>query len=120
EGLGGADEVAAPDASAVWIVARLAQELVLQGRAGAPASLRPDVEGRPTFRGAVVAPPAYVDPATRTAPTRVRVESPERLPPGMTGAVEIEVGVPHEAVVVPEIAVVYDDRRPLVFVDDGR
>jgi len=120
ENLGGADEVAAPDPNAVWIVARLPQELVLQVRAGAPASFVADVESRPTFRGAVVAPPAYVDPASRTAPTRVRVESAEQLLPGMTGAVQIEVGVPHDAVVVPEIAVVYDDRHPLVFVDDGR
>jgi multidrug efflux pump subunit AcrA (membrane-fusion protein) len=37
----------------------------------------------------------------------------------MTGSAAIDVGAPHDAVVVPENAVVYDDRRPLVFVDDG-
>jgi cobalt-zinc-cadmium efflux system membrane fusion protein len=42
-----------------------------------------------------------------------------RLLPGMTGSVAIEVGTPHEGVTVPEAAVVYDDRRALVFVDDG-
>ncbi len=50
---------------------------------------------------------------------RVRTTDPDHtLLPGLTGTVAIEVGEPHEAVVVPEIAVVYDDRRPLVFTAD--
>jgi hypothetical protein len=34
----------------------------------------------------------------------------------MTGAVALEVGTAHEAVVVPAVAVVYDDAQPVVFV----
>jgi hypothetical protein len=69
----------------------------------------------------VDAPASYVDPASRTAPVRIRVEAgAPRLVPGVSGTAAIEVGTPRDAVVVPENAVVYDDRRPLVFVDDGR
>ena len=37
----------------------------------------------------------------------------------MTGTVTLEVGAPHDAVVVPSAAVVYDDAQPVVFVDEG-
>jgi len=33
--------------------------------------------------------------------------------------VTLEVGAPHDAVVVPSAAVVYDDAQPVVFVDEG-
>jgi multidrug efflux pump subunit AcrA (membrane-fusion protein) len=37
----------------------------------------------------------------------------------MTGSVAVDVGAPHEAVVVPAAAVVYDAAEPVVFVEEG-
>ncbi len=103
-----------------WIVARVPQERMPAIVADAAAAFTPDVDGRPVVAGTVDAPPSYVDSTSRTAPVRIRTEeTAERLLPGMTGSVAIEVGPLHDAVVVPEMAVVYDERRPLVFVDDG-
>ena len=61
-----------------------------------------------------------MDSATHLAPVLVRVGDPEHaLRPGMTGAARIEVGAPRQAVVVPASAVVYDEARPVVFVEEG-
>ena len=57
---------------------------------------------------------------TRAAPVRLRVRDPaQQLRPGMTGAVTLEMGAPHDAVVVPVAAVVYDDAQPVVFVEEA-
>src|SRR5262249_42587765 len=105
---------------ASWIVARVPQEAASLVQAGATAEFVADVAGHPLVSAVVAEPPSYVDPASRTAPVRVRTGARDpRLLPGMTGTTTIEVGTRHDAVVVPEAAVVYDDRRPLVFVDDG-
>jgi hypothetical protein len=118
--LGGASVPPPTDASATWVVARVPQETVPLVGTGATAEFTADLDGHPTFAAIVDAAPAYVDATSRMAPARVRVTDPtHRLLPGMTGTVAIEVGPLHDAVVVPEVAVVYDERRAFVFVDDG-
>ena len=88
--------------------------------AGGEATFVPDALPEAALAGRIDAAPAYVDPTTRTAPLRLRVRDQEhRLRPGMTGTVTLEVGAPHDAVVVPSAAVVYDDAQPVVFVDEG-
>jgi hypothetical protein len=119
ETLGGV-EPPAPARRAPWIVARVPQEHIPAIVADAPAAFTADVEGRPVVPGVVDAAPSYVDAASRTAPVRIRTDDPaHQLLPGVSGSIAIEIGPLHDAVVVPEIAVVYDDQRPLVFVDDG-
>ena len=88
--------------------------------AGAPCRFSADAyPGRP-FAGEVDAAPGYVDPATGSAPVRLRLRDPDHLlRPGMTGAVAMESGASHDAPVVPVAAVVYDDAQPVVFVEDG-
>jgi cobalt-zinc-cadmium efflux system membrane fusion protein len=109
-----------PQGRAAWVVARVPQESMPAVVAEAAAAFTADVEGRPVVGGVVDAPPSYVDTTSRTAPVRIRTDdAAHRLLPGTSGSVAIEVGAPRDAVVVPEIAVVYDDHRPLVFVDDG-
>ena len=108
-------------ADEIWVIAHLAQADVGRVEAGGDATFVPDAFPRAAFAGRIDAPPAYVDPTTRTAPLRLRVRDPEhRLRPGMTGTVALEVGGPHDAVVVPGAAVVYDDAQPVVFVDEGK
>ena len=120
DALGGATAGDGPGTATTWIVARVPQESAPLVEAGAAADFVADTDGRPRIAATVAEPPSYVDPASRTAPVRVRTPARDaRLLPGMTGTVAIEVGAPHDAVVVPESAVVYDDRRPLVFVADG-
>jgi hypothetical protein len=120
DALGGA--TGAPAGAAVtWIVARVPQEVAPLVETGATADFVADLAGRPSVAATVAEPPTYVDPASRTAPVRVRTATRDpRLLPGMTGTVAIEVGAAHDAVVIPEAAVVYDERRPLVFVADAR
>ena len=111
-------EPAGPDNR--WVIARVMQADVPRVEAGGEASFVADALPGEPWPATVVAAPAYVDHATLTAPTRLRVRDPERrLRPGMTGVADIEVGPPHSAVVVPARAVVYDDVRPVVFVVDG-
>ncbi len=108
----------APDET--WVIAHLPQTDVPRVEAGGEATFVPDALPEAALAGRIDAAPAYVDPTTRTAPLRLRVRDPEhRLRPGMTGTVTLEVGAPHDAVVVPSAAVVYDDAQPVVFVDEG-
>jgi multidrug efflux pump subunit AcrA (membrane-fusion protein) len=103
-----------------WVIAHVIQADVSHVAAGAGARLAADAFPGRTFPGRVDGAPAYVDPATRTAPVRIRVEDPGGvLVPGMTGAVTIEAGGAHDAVVVPAAAVVHDGDAPIVFVDAG-
>lgn len=119
DALGGAAGAAA-GAAVTWIVARVPQEVAALVETGAAAEFVADLTGRPSVAATVAEPPSYVDPVSRTAPVRVRTAARDpRLLPGMTGTVAIEVGAAHDAVVVPEAAVVYDERRPLVFVADA-
>jgi hypothetical protein len=112
----------APSSSGTtWLIARVAQESVGRIMAGAQALVTADALDRTTFAGTVDAAASYVDPVSRTAPVRIRVNDPEhRLLPGMTASVAMDLGTPHDAVVVPDAAVVYDERQALVFVDDGK
>jgi hypothetical protein len=105
-----------------WIVGRLMQVDVPRVAAGAQAAFLADAFAGERFEGRVDGGPAYVDPVTFTAPLRLRVQDPgDRLRPGMTGALLIEVGAPREALVVPASALVYDHAEPVVFVEkDGR
>ena len=109
----GADQDHAPLADGEqWVIARVAQVDVPHIAAGAPAAFSADAFPERELPARVDAGPAYVDPATRTAPVRLRVRDPaQQLRPGMTGAVTLEMGAPHDAVVVPVAAVVYDDAR---------
>jgi membrane fusion protein, copper/silver efflux system len=119
-GLGGIPE---PDGGArgtTFVVARVPQETIGAITPGAAVAIVADAFDHATFTGTVDGTASYVDPATRTAPVRIRVDDPaHRLLPGMTASVAIDAGTSHDAVVVPEVAVVYDDRQALVFVDDG-
>lgn len=118
-GLGGAPAPSS-DTHTLWVVARVPEESMPAVAAGAPATFTADVEGRPVAAGVVDGPPSYVDPTSRTAPVRIRIQGDmPGLVPGTTGSVTMEVGPLRDGVVVPEMAVVYDDRRALVFVDDG-
>ena len=103
-----------------WVIARVMQIDVPRVDPRAEASFVADAFPGERFAGSVDTGPSYVDPATQTAPVRVRVHDHDgRLRPGMTGAVALEVGTPREAVVVPAGAVVYDDAQPLVFVAEA-
>jgi cobalt-zinc-cadmium efflux system membrane fusion protein len=119
EALGGAEDGGA-EPGGVWLVARVPQESVGLVPAGAPAQFTPDLSGRTPVAATVAAAPSYIDAASRTAPVRVRAQDADgRLLPGMTGSLAIEVGAAHDAVIVPEAAIVYDDERTLVFVANG-
>jgi HlyD family secretion protein len=110
------------DADEHWVIARVMEVDVARVEQGGDVRFEPDAYPGATFAGRVDAPPSYVDPASHTAPVRLRVrDGDRRLRPGMTGPAELEIGAPREAVVVPAAAVVYDDAQSLVFVDaDGR
>lgn len=107
-------------ADEAWVIGQVVQPDL--GRVEAHAATRFVADAFPnrTFDGQVDAAPAYVDPATRMAPTRLRTRDPEHaLRPGMTGAVAIEYGLPRATVFVPATAVVYDGAQAVVFVEDG-
>src|SRR4029077_12735022 len=85
-----------------WVIARVMQVDVPRVEAGGEASFVADALPGVRFAASVDGAVSYVDPATLTAPLRLRTSDPaERLRPGMTGAVALEIGAPREAVVVP-------------------
>lgn len=105
-----------------WLIAQVAQPDVAHVRAGAPARFTPDAYRDRTLAARVLAPPAYVDPTTGTAPVRLQVDDPDHLlRPGMTGAVALDVPAPEPVVVVPSASVLSDGDHRVVFVrtDDG-
>src|SRR5262249_60240444 len=72
--------------------------------------------------GRVEGPASCVERTTRTAPVGTRVgDEPHDLRPGMSGSLAIVVGAPHDGVVVPVAAVVYDGAQPVLFTrtDEG-
>lgn len=118
--LGGRGDAAPLPADETWAIAQIMQRDLAAITAGAEVQVTPDAFPDRAFGGVVDAPASYVDPTTRLAPVRLRVRDPDdRLRPGMTGAVAIEIGTPHEAVVVPSGAVVYDGAQAMVFVAEG-
>ena len=103
-----------------WVIAHVMQSDLGHVRAHAPARFTADAFADRAFDGTVDAAPGYVDPATRTAPARLRVQDSEHvLRPGMTGAVSIDTGQRRPAVFVPSAAVVYDGTQAVVFVEEG-
>src|SRR5206468_3515172 len=103
-----------------WLIARVMQVDVPRVETGGEASFVADALPGARFAASVDGAVSYVDTATLTAPLRLRTSDPEgRLRPGMTGAVALEIGTAHEAVVVPAVAVVYDDAQPVVFVAEN-
>src|SRR5204863_198521 len=71
-----------------WVIARVMQIDVPRVDPRAEASFVADAFPGERFAGSVDTGPSYVDPATQTAPVRVRVHDHDgRLRPGMTGAV---------------------------------
>ena len=117
---GGENDHAPLGADEEWVIAHVPQTDVPRIETGAEAAFTPDAFAASELAARVDAAPAYVDPATRAAPVRLRVRDPaQQLRPGMTGAVTLEVGRPHAAVVVPVAAVVYDDAQPVVFVEEA-
>ncbi len=107
-------------AGETWAIAHVVQSDVGRVEAGAPCRFSADAYPARSFAGEVDAAPGYVDPATGSAPVRLRLRDPDHLlRPGMTGAVAMESGASHDAPVVPVAAVVYDGAQPVVFVEEG-
>lgn len=103
-----------------WVIARVVEVDMARVRVGSGATFVADALPGRTFTGQVDARPAYVDPASRTAPVRLRIRDPQHvLRPGMSGVAAIEVGRARRAVVVPSAAVVYDGGQPVVLVVAG-
>lgn len=70
-----------------------------------------------SFSGTVVATVPRAASGTRTFPVKVRVEDPDgRLAAGMLARVELEVGEPRTATLVPKDALVTDGRGSAVWV----
>ena len=102
-----------------WVLAELAQPDALRVEVGAPARFVADALPGRTLDGRVDAAARYVDPASRRAPVRLRIDDPEHaLRPGMTGAAGIAAGAARRALVVPTAAVVYDGALAVVFVEE--
>jgi hypothetical protein len=73
------------DPGECWVIARVMEVDVARVEAGGEARFEPDAYRGAVFTGRVDAAPSYVDPASHTAPVRLRVHDGERrLRPGMT------------------------------------
>ncbi|MDX1455455.1 MAG: efflux RND transporter periplasmic adaptor subunit [Gammaproteobacteria bacterium] len=86
---------------------------------GLPISARTTAYPDEVFTGTVVAVGSRVDPVTRTVTVRAKVPNVDaRLRPGMFMTVVLEKN-PRESIVVPEQAIVPEDRSKYVYIVDG-
>ncbi len=73
-----------------------------------------------TFRGVVETVNPLVDPSTRTARVTVRLPNPGgRIKPGMYARVRLEAQSFPDRILVPRVAILERDRRPMLFVFEG-
>ena len=122
-------DLVAPDSLAVDF--HVPERRLAQVREGAAISFQSDALGDRTFTGAVSFIAGAADPTTRTFSVLATVDNKDlALRPGLFGRVDLAVGEPREAIVLPESALVQqltgasvyrvvDDRAKLTPVKTG-
>lgn len=104
------------DLSALTVEAAVLEHDLTLMRVGAEATVTPSASRGTRLRGRVIAVLPLVDTTTRAGRVLVRVRTPDgALRPGMYADVELESTRLTGRVVVPAVAVIERDGRPLVF-----
>lgn len=110
--------------SDVWFVASAFEEQLQLVRSGQPARVSLDAFPGTTLVGTVSFLDYHVDPTSRSVGVRITLDNaqleswPEELPlrPGMFGRAQLETTVRQADLVIPESALVHDDKGDYVFV----
>jgi membrane fusion protein (multidrug efflux system) len=121
-------QVIAKNATLTWIVQSnpVKVEVNVPERFLAQLQLGQDIEigvaslpGR-KFRGKVYFIAPQLDPATRTALVKARIENPKlELRPGMFANLDLTLQIRDQAVVIPEAALMWSGERASIYVVDG-
>ena len=107
------------DLSTVWVFAQVFQNDLGRVRGGAPAALTVDTYPGHTFPGRVDFIYPDIDPATRTARTRLIFPNPGlTLTPGMFVNVDLKLPMGRQ-LVIPASGVLQSGTRQIAFVDQG-
>jgi Cu(I)/Ag(I) efflux system membrane fusion protein/cobalt-zinc-cadmium efflux system membrane fusion protein len=107
------------DLSTVWVFAQVFQNDLGRVRGGAPAALTVDTYPGRTFPGRVDFIYPDIDPATRTARTRLVFPNPGlTLTPGMFVNVDLKLPMGRQ-LVIPASGVLQSGTRQIAFVDQG-
>lgn len=104
---------------AVHVDFAVSQDVAAGLRAGDEAEVFASEDGSPPSRARIVAIDARVDPATRNAAVRARIDDGARFAPGASVRVRVAVGASRMAVVVPVSALRRGPAGDHVFVIDG-
>jgi Cu(I)/Ag(I) efflux system membrane fusion protein len=107
------------DLQSVWVEADVYEADLPLLRVGQPAVVQLDPLPEQRIEGVIDSIYPYLDPSTRTARVRVRLENDRlELRPGMYASVELDADL-DARLQVPSSAVIYTGPRRLVFVDLG-
>ena len=108
------------DLSRVWIDANVFEKDLARVRQGQEVKVVVPALPGSTYSGRVILINSVVDPDTRTVKVRTEVANPEsRLKPDMFANVEIITALNRAAISIPQVAVLNDGGKTIVFVAAG-
>lgn len=108
------------DLSSVWIDANVFEKDLERVRRGQEVKVTVPAFPGSTFSGRVILISSVVDPNTRSVQVRTEVPNPEgRLKPDMFANVEIITDTHGTAISIPQVAVLDDGGKKIVFVATG-
>ena len=108
------------DASRVWIDANVFEKDLERVRRGQEVRVSVPAFPEATFSGRVILVSSVVDPDTRSVKVRTEVPNPDgRLKPDMFANVQIITDLHRTAISIPQVAVLDDGGKSVVFVSEG-
>lgn len=107
------------DLSSVWIVGDVFEKDISKVQPGTRVTVTVDAFPGQRWAGRIDAVSGALDPVTRTLKVRVALDNPgEKLKPEMFAAIHVDAGS-HNAVVVPNSAIIHEGQNTVLFVDSG-
>src|SRR5215510_12560404 len=108
------------DLSRVWIDADVFEKDLPRVRPGQEVKLTVTAYPESTFSGKVILINSVLDPDTRTMKVRTEVANPDgRLKPDMFANVQIVTDMNRAAISIPQAAILNDEGKTIVFVNEG-
>lgn len=107
------------DLSTVWVVGDVYEKDIAYVQPGRQVTVTVDAYPRQQWTGHIDSLSGALDPTTRTLKVRVSLANPnEKLKPEMFAAIHVDVGR-HNAIVVPDSAVIHEGQTTAVFVENN-
>lgn len=108
------------DLQRLWLMVDIFEQDMAQLQPGLPVAVRVNARPGEEFVGKVAFIYPTLNRETRTVPVRIELENPDgRLRPAMYGEARLQLPVAHDALTVPESALIDSGTRQVVLVQQG-